>query len=99
MICAKALREEDPKSEAATVLELKYLIRRRQWPKAYALAKKWIETMNPDCTYCYYTLSMAKEGENAADGLSSAKKVSVVERRDGWTLMLDFAFRGCEPTL
>lgn len=71
--CVNALRKDNPKSEAATMLEMKYHIRHRRYGKAQATAKAWIKDVDPDCGYCYYVLSMAHTDDRV--GLSWSKKV------------------------
>lgn len=72
--CIKALRAENPNSEEAMVLELKYNIRHRRWSNAHTIAKKWLEEVNSECAYCYYTLTMDNKDDRV--GLSWAKRVS-----------------------
>lgn len=68
--CIAALRAEDPKSEPAAMLEIKYEIKHRRFAKAHQLAKAWL-TVNEKCSYCYYALSM--DQKNDKEGLRWAK--------------------------
>ncbi|KAG8920231.1 hypothetical protein FRC02_001041, partial [Tulasnella sp. 418] len=72
--CIKALRNVNPQSEEATVLEIKYNIKHRRFSTAHEIAKNWIDTVNVKNTYCYYALSI--QPENDSDGLMYAKKVT-----------------------
>lgn len=71
--CIAALRAEDPKSEPAAMLEIKYEIKHRRFAKAHQLAKAWL-TVNEKCSYCYYALTM--DQKNDKEGLRWAKLVS-----------------------
>ncbi|KAG8900695.1 hypothetical protein FRB99_005811 [Tulasnella sp. 403] len=70
--CISALRAENPQSEAATMLEIKYHIRHRRFSKAHEIAKKWIDNVNAECSYCYYALAM--DCKDDREGLRWAKK-------------------------
>ncbi|KAG9043260.1 hypothetical protein FS837_009826 [Tulasnella sp. UAMH 9824] len=69
-LCVAALRAQDPKSEAAAILEMKYEIKHRRFAKVHKLAKAWLD-VNEKCSYCYYALSM--DQKNDKEGLRWAK--------------------------
>ncbi|KAG9015244.1 hypothetical protein FRB90_004864 [Tulasnella sp. 427] len=68
--CVAALRAENPNSEAAVILEIKYEIKHRRFAKVHKLAKAWLE-VNENCSYCYYALSM--DQKNDKEGLKWSK--------------------------
>lgn len=55
------------------MLEIKYNIKLRNWPKVHEVAKNWIETVDPEESYCYYALAI--ECEDSKAGLAWCKKV------------------------
>nr|GAT49262.1 SET and MYND-domain-containing protein 3 [Mycena chlorophos] len=71
-VCAQAIRDEKIASEThlADALDLKFMLMRRRYTEAIALARRAL-TRNPDFAYPYYILMLAQTGEPA---LRAAKR-------------------------
>lgn len=55
------------------MLEIKHNIKLQQWQMAHEVAENWINTVDPEESYCYYALAMACPNPKA--GLTWCKKV------------------------